>query len=126
MSRTYKALDALLSRHDAKQFWNRISSSRKQANGAGSEISIRKLAEYYEKKFAPGHQHDCETVAEAKRYVQNHMTEEGPDPRTNCTTSPSHVASLIRRLKLGRSAGGDGILAEHLVYGSCRQLHLST
>ena len=123
MSRTYKALDALLSRRDVKQFWSRISSSRKQANGARSEISIRKLAEYYEKKFAPGHQHDCEAVAEAKRFVQNHMTEEDPDPRTNCTTSPSHVASLIRRLKLGRSAGGDGILAEHLVYGSCRQLH---
>jgi exonuclease III len=121
LNKHYRAIDALFCSHDAKKFWNQIALSRERPSASAADVSMEELYEYYKAKFTPDITSKSGHILEAERFVREKQVElvgvRGD------IISPAEVGLLIRDLKLGRSAGPDGILSEHLLYSSSYFLH---
>ena len=99
---------------NSKKFWNAI---RAQKNVQSNEnISIDVLHKYFVNKFSNSCSIKSETILHAEDSVQRHY--DNVKNVNSCSTpfSGSKVRLYIKKLKLGRSPGYDGVTPEHLRY----------
>jgi exonuclease III len=124
MSALYRRLIALFECPNSKKFWNLISASRINHNLTGNEVTIGALRDFYQEKFAVRRQAPGGLMKRAAAAVEERRRIiEETDVPSNSLITEAEMVRIVRSLKSGKSAGGDGILAEHLKHGASPKLH---
>ena len=109
----FHVMSKLFKQGNSKKFWNQIRASKDRFVNCG-EISLHHLKKHFTEKFQedlgqrPDHIRDTNyTIIEWYKSMQHRVI-------TSPHFGPMRISRLIDKLKKGRSAGYDGILAEHL------------
>ena len=112
---SFNKLNYLYSIRDSKKFWNAVRRSKQTSNDQSSDISLSTLLKYYGTKFSlPTKTSDV--MKHAHTFVTNRRDELfGTQHEVEFTERMT--CRYIKKLKLDCAPSGDGITAEHLLYG---------
>ena len=119
----FNTLTKLFKSGNSKKFWNGIRDSKNKFIPSG-HVKIDSLRDFFMGKFSENAEDHPEYVRHAKSEVQQRY-----NSMKNCISpispfTPKRVIGLIKKLKCGKSAGADGITAEHLKYADTPNLAL--
>jgi hypothetical protein len=118
-------MDALFSLANSKKFWNLLAKNCKQRTAEVDAISLAKLSAYYGERFSQDDTCSKEVTDAAASFMRAKKSEVMnlalSDEVAVCTAD---VDRILKRLKKGKAAGADGILAEHLIHANCPHLRL--
>ena len=122
----FKTCRRLLKNKHTKAFM--ILESDKKAknrdkNNNYSDISLTDLEEHYSKKFMYDENEESDTVKSARVDVENKL-EALKSVFSAFNITIANLRDCLKYLKKGRAAGKDGLVTEHLLYGSDSLLYI--
>ena len=120
----FKTCSRLLQNKHTKAFWNHIKKAKnRDKNNNYSDISLKDLEEQYSKKFMYDENKESDTVKSARVDVEKKLEALKSVFRAFNITIVN-LRDCLKYLKKGRAAGKDGLVTEHLLYGSDSLLYI--
>lgn len=113
-------LDHLFASRNTKKFWNAVRNYKRPPNDTSNDISLETLTEYFINKFSNVNEHNNTNdpfIMQTKREVAQ-KAHDLENYTSGFVCSERKLTDFIEKLKLGCSAGIDGIQSEHLKFTS--------
>ena len=110
-----RLLNQLFRCGNTKKFWNQIKSMKRFGNNS-SDIDMATLESFFTKRF----ESSCaksDVIDAARKRTEAVFQRHSFYTNHNISVTREDITSYVKRLKLGRCGGSDGILAEHMKYG---------
>ena len=114
-SENNKLLKNLFRHGNSKKFWNKVRQLKRNDNSNCNDIDIQTLKDFFQDRFCENRGFDETPLRLAKTETDNKYNVNFGETKTVSVTEEQVVKS-IKRLKLGRSHGHDGVQSEHLRY----------
>ena len=116
ISVAYKSLNSLYARRDLRKFWNEVRAKKNTTNHSHNDIELHALVEHFRTKFTRDN-NERNDFLESREVVAEHYNKLA-DTKMNYVFSEHRLQQCIDKLRVGRAAGIDGVLAEHIKYSS--------
>ena len=112
-----EVITSLFRHGNSRQFWNRVKALRNAKGHNTNDIDIEGLQKFYKSRFGEDRNFNEGTLKWAKNVVTEKYRK--GTLHLGFAVSEACIVKLVKKLKLNRSPGFDGIQPEHVKYGIC-------